>query len=372
MNRRRSVTLAAILGVSFAPALRALDTPAPTPAPAAFEKAEEHYKNIQVLKGVPADDLIPTMQFISASLDQECEFCHVERAPEKDDKKEKQTARKMIAMTLAINHDSFEGHLEVSCYSCHRGATRPVSIPAVATGDRPSEAAASKAAELPAAESILDKYLLATGGAQAQGKLTSRFEKGSLTGFGAQSIPVEVYAKAPNKRVSIVHTPRGDSITAFDGTSGWLGGPGRPPHDMSAAENAAAQIDATLRFPAELKQMFHEFRVRPAEKIDGREAVRVVARNEGQPPVDLWFDAQSGLLVRLTRYAETPLGRNPTEIDYADYRDADGVKIPFRWTVARPSGRFTIQVDEVRHNEPVDDSRFQKPAAPAPDEPKKE
>ena len=173
---------------------------------------------------------------------------------------------------------------------------------------------------------------------------------------------VEVFAKAPSKRVSIVHTPRGDSITAFDGTNGWLGNSGRPPQTMSAAEADAVRLDADLRFPADVKKMFTEFRVRPTEKIDGHDAVRVVARNEGKPPVELWFDAQSGLLVRLQRYAETLLGRNPTRIDYADYRDADGVKIPFRWTVARPSGKFTIQIDGVQQNVPVEDAKFDMPA----------
>jgi hypothetical protein len=79
--------------------------------------------------------------------------------------------------------------------------------------------------------------------------------------------------------------------------------------------------------------------------------------------VRLYFDDDSGLLVRLVRYAETPLGRNPTQIDYADYRDAGGVKIPYRWTIARPGGRFTIQVNELQQNVAIDDAKFAKPAA---------
>jgi hypothetical protein len=55
----------------------------------------------------------------------------------------------------------------------------------------------------------------------------------------------------------------------------------------------------------------------------------------------------------------------PVQIDYADYRDADGIKIPFRWTLARPNGRFSIQIDSVQQNVPVDDAKFAKPAAPA-------
>ncbi len=80
----------------------------------------------------------------------------------------------------------------------------------------------------------------------------------------------------------------------------------------------------------------------------------------------MYFSQQSGLLVRLVRYVETPLGRNPTQIDYADYRDVDSIKVPFRWTLARPGARFTIQVDQCQQNVPIDDTKFAMPPAPAP------
>jgi hypothetical protein len=89
--------------------------------------------------------------------------------------------------------------------------------------------------------------------------------------------------------------------------------------------------------------------------------VTLIGIRENQPPVRLWFDEKSGLLVRMVRFVETPLGRNPTQIDYADYRDVEGVKTPLRWTVARPNGRFTIQVTDVQQNVPVDDAKFAKP-----------
>ena len=79
-------------------------------APARPKLAEEEFKNIQALKGIPADQVIPSMQFIAASLGVECEYCHVAHANEKDDKKPKVTARKMISMMMAINRDNFEAH----------------------------------------------------------------------------------------------------------------------------------------------------------------------------------------------------------------------------------------------------------------------
>jgi hypothetical protein len=126
------------------------------------------------------------------------------------------------------------------------------------------------------------------------------------------------------------------------------------------------RLDADLHFATDLKQIFSQFRVGRPEKIGDRQAAVVFAVRQGLPPVRLYFDQESGLLLRLVRYAETPLGRNPTEIDYADYRDAGGVKIPYRWTIARPGGRFTIQVDQVQENVAIDDAKFAKPATAAP------
>jgi len=261
----------------------------PSPASAGSKLAEEEFKNIQALKGIPANQIIPSMQFIAASLGVECEFCHVAHANEKDDKKPKVTARKMIEMMMAINKDNFEGHREVTCYSCHRGSTDPAATPII-TDDEPRAAGGEEKkpgeakASLPPADQLLDKYLAAIGGAVALQKITSRVQKGTLTAFGGQHFSVDVYSKAPDKRVSIMHLQGGDSITAFDGKQGWLGVPGRM-HTMSRAENDAARIDADLYLPAHLKTLYQKFSVDAGEKIDGHDTYMVVGRTEGQPPL---------------------------------------------------------------------------------------
>ncbi len=333
------------------------------------DPAEQVFKNIQVLKGTPAYQVVPSMQFIANSLGVECEFCHVRGTFDKDDKKPKQTARQMIQMQVAINRDNFKGEREVTCFSCHRGSHDPVAVPIIADAEpkRPEpEKAEAAAPALPTADEILNKYVQAVGGVAALEKINSRVEKGTIN-FGQQQMPVEVVTKAPNKRVSVVHTPNGDNITAFDGHAGWVGNPGpRPPRDMSAPENEAFGFDSTFYLPTELKKMFAQFRVRPAtDKIGGHDVMQLIGVNPGKPPMRLFFDKESGLLVRSIRYADTPLGRNPTQVDYADYRAQDGVKVPFQWTVARPQGRFTIQVTELQENVPVDDKKFEKPTAPA-------
>lgn len=339
------------------------NTQAGAPAP---KKAEEQFKNIQTLKGIPADQLIPTMQFISASLGVECDFCHVQGAFEKDDKKPKQTARKMMEMMFAINKDNFEGHREVTCYSCHRGSTDPVATPLVATDDAKALEAKkveSKDAPGPTAAELFDKYVQALGGAAAIEKVTSGVAKGTVD-LGGRQVPVDVYSKDPGKRASFMHMPEGDSVTAFDGHEGWIGAPGRPVREMHGSDADDAAIDADLHFATHLRQMFTEAQVRGMEQAGDHSSYLVVGRREGKPPLRLYFDAQTGLLVRLVRYSETALGRLPTQIDYTDYRDVAGVKVPFRWTLARPGGRFTIQASEVKQNIPVDDAKFARPAAP--------
>jgi photosynthetic reaction center cytochrome c subunit len=330
--------------------------------------AEEQFKNIQVLKGVPADQLIPAMQFITASLGVDCEYCHDHQAMDSDDKKPKKIARQMVTMMFDIDKNNFDGRLEVTCYTCHRGAAKPVGVPAikveeVAGREEPAKKTSEKAA-LPKPEELLDKYLAAVGGAAAVEKITSRGQKGKLLAFGGQSFPAEVYSKAPDKRVSIMHLQGGDSVTGFDGQRGWMSVPGRPAHMMSSSENESARLDADLYFPVHAKTLYPKFTVKTGEKIDGHDTNLVEGHEEGRPPLRLYFDTQTGLLLRMVRYAQSPLGLNPTQIDYADYRDVDGIKVPFWWTVSRPGNRFTVQVDETKQNVPVDDSKFAPPPPP--------
>jgi hypothetical protein len=227
----------------------------------------------------------------------------------------------------------------------------------------PPAGEAAPAVVLPTVDDILNKYVAALGGADAIRKAASRVEKGAIL-VGGNETPIEVTTKAPNKRISASQMGQGQSYTAFDGTAGWLGSTGRPAREMSTAESAAAGIDAEFYLAIRLKEVFPQLRVGRPEEIAGTSCQTLVGSGPGRPPVRLYFDSKSGLLVRLVRFAETPLGRNPTQIDYADYRDADGVKIPYRWTLARPNGRFTIQIADVRTNVAVDDAKFAKPDGP--------
>jgi photosynthetic reaction center cytochrome c subunit len=324
--------------------------------------AEQVYKNIVQLKGTPADQLGPAMQFIAVSLGVECTFCHVQGQMDVDEKPAKKTAREMMAMTAAINKNAFKGRLQVTCYSCHRGSAHPVGSPPVLDTDAAPKHAAPPTDSDATVDQIVDKYVFAIGGADAIRKINSRVAKGTIVAGGSQT-PIELIAKAPNKRISITHNATSDSFTAFDGTGGWLGNTGRPAREMSAAESGAAGLDAEFALALRLKEIFPQLRHGRRETIGGVECETLIGSGPGLPQARLYFDATMGVLVRMVRYAETPMGRMATQIDYADYRDADGVRIPFRWTLSRPNGRFTIQLAEVKSNAPVEDSRFAKPAS---------
>ena len=355
-----AITILGAIGLVIAGAL-AQSQPTANAGP---KTTEQVFKNIQVLKGVPADQLMPTMGFISASLGVGCDHCHVPGSFEKDDKKPKQVARQMMQMMFAINKDNFEGHREVTCYSCHHGAHEPVSVPVILA----EEAKPEKPEPAPqlTAEQILDKYVLAIGGADALQKISSRVEKGKATVFGGRQFPLEVFVKSPERWASYLHLPPGDSATVYDGQGGWMSSPGRPSRELGQGELDAARLDADLQFPLTAKKTFSEMKVRGTEKIDGHDTYVVTGQREGLPPVHFYFDQQTGLLLRQLRYTETPLGRYPTEIDYTDYRNSSGTRIPFQWTVARPGNRAVTQIDEVQNNVPIDDAKFAKPPEPPP------
>ncbi len=182
-----------------------------------------------MLKDIPADQLIPAMQFITASLGVECEFCHVQDAFEKDDKKTKVTARKMMEMMFTINEENFDGHREVTCYSCHRGSPKPVAMPPVMTAEaKPAadeevihEGGNAKESTGPSADQLFEKYLKAVGGASAVDKVTSRVMKGTIT-FGDSNVPIEIYSKAPDERASLL-TCRTEKVSPhlMDMKVGW-------------------------------------------------------------------------------------------------------------------------------------------------------
>jgi hypothetical protein len=338
--------------------------------------AEEVYENIVVFRDVPYGQLIPAMQLMSEQLGVDCEFCHDAQDRALEAKPAKHVARKMVQMVSDINKNTFGGALRVTCYSCHRGHAKPIDHFVFSDSESESPSveteAAGKPASMPSLDQILDKYVTALGGAAAMQKISSRVEKGTLSttqpGRPQVRLPVETFAKAPNKRFtkgfSVTHL--GNSPGAFgvyNGNAGWLRESTGPVRLMFGWRRDAAKLEDTLNFPVQLKQILQQLRIEPAEKIGDREAHVVSGRTPFLALVKLYFDKDSGLLMRLLYYVETVVGSMPSQIDYADYRDVGGLKIPFRRTVTLVRGvRATYEIDEVQHNIPIDDSKFTIPA----------
>jgi hypothetical protein len=335
----------------------------------AEEKAPQpRFKNLQVLKDVPPDQLIPAMQFMSASLGVECEFCHVRDAFDKDDKQSKQTARRMIQMMFALDADQFHGERAITCYTCHRGFAKPVSIPMVeSTAPFVSEArlgedpVAQGRTNLPSADDVIEKYTRAIGGAAAIQNVSSRVESGTVTFGNGPSFPIEILFKSPSRQAMIVHLPAGDSSTVFDSQNGWFRSPAGPVLDMPPADIEGAKLDADLQFPITVEKTFRKLKVIRTERINDYDAIQLFATNSSGPPLELYFDRESGLLLRQLRFGSSPLGLNPTQIDYGDYKTFDGVRVPLHLIITRPNRTLNIQLLQVKQNVPVDDVQFGRP-----------
>ena len=329
------------------------------------KKTEEVFKNIQVLKGVPSSELIPAMQFISSSLGVECSFCHVEGHFDRDDKKPKQTARAMIRMMSGLNANSFEGRREITCNSCHRGTRKPAATPMVETEVPPNPGAAHSEpqtlpANLPTVSELIEHYIQALGGSAAIEKISSRVETGTAN-LNGQTVGTEIFTQVPEKQTFVHHLAGGDRTATYDGRIGWSSVAGRPTREMHGADIEAARIAADLHFPLHIQQTFPELRAEYPEKIGDRETYVLVGIRKSQLRAKFYFDEQSGLLMRLELYAESPLGLDPAQIDFADYRDVDGVQVPFRVTISQPGSSSIIQDEDVRQNIPIDATKFAKP-----------
>ena len=135
---------------------------------------------------------------------------------------------------------------------------------------------------------------------------------------------------------------------------------------MSGSALEGVKLEAELSFPAQIKQALSKWRVGLPATVNDREVQVVQGTGAGGAIATLYFDAESGLLVRLLRYSSSVVGRTPTQIDYADYREVSGVKMPFRWTVTWLDGKESFELSEVQPNAPIDVAKFARPSPPTP------
>jgi hypothetical protein len=347
--------------------------------------AEDVFKNVQLLKGIPVKEFMDTMGFFSAATGLNCVDCHDPEgasslAAYAIDTPLKQTARKMILMVNALNKANFGGEQRVTCYTCHRATDRPKRIPNLreqysTETDDPNEVeiigkGGAQPVNQPSADQILNKYIQTIGGAAQLAKITSFVAKGTYEGYDSLSekVPIEIYAKAPTQLATVVHTQQGDSVSTFDGSHGWVAAADKLMRvlPLSGGDLDGARMDACLSFPASLNQQFKWRTGFPAVAIDDRPVQVIQAARTDDLGTKLYFDKETGLLVRQLRYSQTTVGIIPTQVDYSDYRDVAGVKMPFHWVVTWTDGRSTITLTELQPNAQVDSTRFAMPAPPRP------
>jgi hypothetical protein len=316
----------------------------PAQAPATEPTAGEAYKNIKVLKDMPASQLMPVMHLMRSALGTRCDFCHVAEGNqyELDTKKEKETARAMIRMVFAINKENFEGQARVTCNTCHRGQEHPVHVPPIGQAQfddtthgsdhhGPQEA-------LPSAAEVLDRYIQALGGRAALEGIKSRVSRGTLLrmkviGSGtpkAQAVnrgqedPFEIALQAPDRATVTV----GETVLRLDGASGTVKTPrGERPLPPQEVARMAENID--LRGPLKLRDRADKARVLRKESIEGKETLVLRIREEDGTSRLYYFDTATGLLLRQVINRPTVLGPDPEQTDYEDYRAVGAVKVPF-------------------------------------------
>ena len=349
---------------------------AQAPAAQTALMSDQVLKNIQVLKGVPIDTFFESMGLFASSMGGDCTYCHSKQAVFNRDAFAEATpriqrARQMIVMMNTINKTYFAGQTKVTCFTCHRAAYSPETAPrfTLQYGTPPEEPNMINFVDDPRADAgkILDKYLDAIGGAGRLQKVASFTGKGTYAGFdtGFKEVPVEVVGKAPNQRTTIVHMDYGNNVRVYDGTNGWFAGPDAPVplETLTSGVLDAARLEALAAFPAGIKQAYSQWKV-GSTIIDDNDVTIVQGSNPNSPllPVNFYFN-KDGYLVRIVRWNATPVGPNPTQIDYDDYREVSGtgVKMPHTWTVSLTYMQMTIKLDSLQANVPVDAAKFARP-----------
>lgn len=360
--------------------------------------APEKYKNIQVLTKVPADEILVTMRYVTAATGMQCLNCHVRDEAtgqwqyDKDDKRNKRTARNMMKMVLAINANADDyGLNSVNCGTCHAGRNQPrgLQLAAMATPDEIAQAAAFAARQAqfaargrggrggrggvqgrgrgrgqqppaPPVDDILNKYIDAIGGRAAVEKLQSLVLSGSMTNRLSETVPFTIEEKVPNRFRQTLETQPAAMTTGFDGTTGWTKR-GDQVEDLSGFELDQALRSADFALALHLKDKYPTLQASSRPSRIGDKQATVLVGRAGVVVEQLYFDNDTGLLLRRRIITRTPLGPLSEQVDYANYTDVGGVKIPFQTTYTDWNALDTFKVADAKPNAQIADSQFSKP-----------
>jgi hypothetical protein len=213
-------------------------------------------------------------------------------------------------------------------------------------------------ASTPSVDEILKRYLEAIGGRSVVEKLQSQVAKGGTFDSGvAQGSSVAFYKKAPNKWLFASFDASG-AVTFQQGDNGtvrWT----KNSDEVSAGDSIQAEQHVfQLKRALTWKVLFPKMEFKRTEKIGQSDAFIIEAFPAEGKPTELTFDARTGLLIR------EAWSESGSELDheyrYEDYRDVDGLKVPFNIRCVG-SDNWTLQFKEVKNNVPIDDAKFEKP-----------
>lgn len=340
----------------------------PTSKPAE-QTVDQLHENIQVLKGLPESHLVPVMNFMAASLGVRCNFCHVNEGEKwdfaADTKKEKGTAREMIRMVLTVNKTTFKGTTEISCWTCHRGRRQVPGVPTLPLTPVVARQTPATREQMPAADQLLTKYLEALGGTANLDKVKTKIMKGAYVLPTGESMSYEVHQAAPDRFYSKLVTPAQVFERVFDGNIGWIknSGPNGGTKELVGEQLIDFKRYAQFFRDIKLKEQFARLNVAGKDKVGDRDAYVVRATTADNKRERLFFDVETGLLLRRITYTDTIIGIIPEQTDFSDYRDVDGVKVPFTVQVSSvdPFNSATRKFAEIRFNAAIEDSKFKKP-----------
>ncbi len=218
-------------------------------------------------------------------------------------------------------------------------------------------------AKTPTVQEILAKYVQAIGGRAAVEKIKSRNAKGSieLAPMGIKGT-FESFAAAPDKSLTKMSlTGIGEIIEGYDGKTAWSVNPISGNRDKKGIE--LEQMILTHNFYREinLDKLYQKMELKGVEKVGADDAYVIVATRGDLPSETFYFSTKSGLLVRQDATLESPEGKMPTKNFFEDFRDVDGVKLPFKSRSVLPQFEAITVFTEVKHNVAVEDAKFTKP-----------
>lgn len=218
--------------------------------------------------------------------------------------------------------------------------------------------------DLPAPDAIFDHFIDATGGKDAYEKQTSEVITGTLE-FAAQGLKGTItrYAAPPDKYYSALDLAGIGKIEMgyTDGVA-WEKSSIMGIRIKSGEEKAQALREATYHATYNWKKLFTKAEVAGVEKLNGSDCYKVVLTPKEGKPESMFFQKDSGLAVKITTVATSPMGEIPVEVLVGDYKKFGNILVASKTTQKAAGQEFTMTIDSVRSNEPISEERFALPA----------